>query len=395
MVGALTAAALGACGLDVVMLEQKPPPPFDGASYDLRVSALSEASERMLDAVGAWSQIQQLRLCPYRRMLVWDSETSAKTLFDSSRIGKPHLGHIVENRVIQLSLWQQLGEMDNVTVICPASVQALNTGVGHVSVNTDAGEFSGSLLVAADGANSSVRTMAGLSVEGGYYDQHALVATVNTQYPQRDITWQRFTPGGPQAFLPLAGQRASMVWYESPETIAKLKELPQREFIDAMTSAFPEELGCIASVDAKGSFPLQRQHASSYVSPRVVLVGDAAHSVHPLAGQGVNMGMLDAAELVDCVVSSYSSGKDIGSLRTLRRYERARRPANELMIRFLDGIHQIFEPGGQQWLKQAFRSAALRGAEHLTPVNELCMRTAMGLTGNLPPLARGRLPLHV
>jgi len=160
-----------------------------------------------------------------------------------------------------------------------------------------------------------------------------------------------------------------------------------------MTTSFPEELGNIESVQARGSFPLRWQHAKQYVKPRFALVGDAAHSVHPLAGQGVNMGFLDAGALVDCVVDSHLKGADIGSLRTLRRYERWRRPSNGLMIRFLDTIQQAFQPaGGQEWLMKGARTFALKSAENIRPLNEVCMKTAMGLTGNLPCLAHGRLP---
>lgn len=393
MVGALTAAAMGECGLDVVLLEQKSPPAFDQQNYDIRVSALSEASERMIDAVGAWQSIESLRSCPYRRMLVWDSESSAETLFDSSRIGKPHLGHIVENSVIQLALWQRIQQQDNVTIVCPAMTHSIAIDNDQVTVSTDVGDYCGSLLVAADGANSSIRQMADISVDQAIYDQHALVATVETEYPQQDITWQRFTPNGPQAFLPLSGSRASMVWYESAETVAMLKQLSADDFITEMTATFPDRLGHIQQVFARGSFPLQWQHARQYIQPRVALVGDAAHAVHPLAGQGVNLGMLDVGALVDCVMDDYSRGKDIGSSRTLRRYERWRQPANALMIKFLDGVQKAFQPERNEWLMKGIRTAALSGAQHIGPVNELCMRTAMGLTGDLPHLARGRLPV--
>ncbi|MEM7257750.1 MAG: FAD-dependent monooxygenase, partial [Pseudomonadota bacterium] len=249
--------------------------------------------------------------------------------------------------------------------------------------------------VAADGANSGIRKMAAIGVAGKAYDQHALVATVGTGYPQEDITWQRFTPAGPQAFLPLSGPRASMVWYESAETVAALKQLPDEEFLQAMTDAFPQKLGKLHKLYARGSFPLHWQHAEKYVQSRLALVGDAAHTVHPLAGQGVNMGLLDVGALVDCVLDSYRDGKDIGGLRTLRRYERWRQPANELMIRFLDGIQRVFQPDSHKQLMKGVRTAALGGAQHITPINEYCMRTAMGLTGNLPRMARGRLPLEI
>lgn len=395
MVGALTAAALGACGIDVVLLEKTAPAPFDAEVHDLRVSAVSEASERMLEAVGAWDGIRQMRLCPYRRMLVWESQSTAQTLFDSSTIGLPYLGHIVENRVIQLGLWQQLQEMDNVTMVCPGQVDSLQIETERVVISSGGQEYSAALLVAADGANSAVRSMANIDVEGETYNQHALVATVVTDEAQQDITWQRFTPNGPQAFLPLSGHRASMVWYESGETIAMLKQLPDDEFLRAMESSFPERLGSLRSLEGLGSFPLKWQHANDYVGPRLALVGDAAHSVHPLAGQGVNMGMLDAAALVECIVDQNAKGGDIGSSRGLRRYERWRKPQNSVMIRMLDGIHQAFQPQSHASVIGTLRGFALRGADKLRPLNALCIKLAMGLEGDLPQLARGRLPAGV
>jgi 2-octaprenyl-3-methyl-6-methoxy-1,4-benzoquinol hydroxylase len=392
MVGALTAAALGACGVDVVLLEKSAPAPFDADVHDLRVSAVSEASERMLDAVGAWDTIRDMRVCPYRRMLVWESESSAETLFDSSSIGLPHLGHIVENRVIQLGLWQQLEAMDNVRIVCPGLVESLNVDKQQVIVSGNGQTYAASLLIAADGANSAVRSLAQIAVEGESYEQHALVATVTTSDPQQDITWQRFTPNGPQAFLPLCGHRASMVWYESAETVSMLKQLPAEEFLRAMETAFPERLGKLNSLEGIGSFPLQWQHAGNYVQPRVALVGDAAHSVHPLAGQGVNMGLLDAAVLVECIVEQHAKGADIGAMRALRRYERWRKPQNSLMIRMLDGIQQAFQPQQHAAMMGALRALALRGADNIRPLNSLCIKLAMGLEGDLPQLARGRLP---
>ncbi len=392
MVGALAAAALGRCGLDVIVLEKSAPQAFDSSVHDLRVSAVSEASEKMLDAVGAWEAIRQMRLCPYQRMLVWDSESSAETLFDSSNIGQPHLGHIVENRVIQLGLWQQLAQLDNVKIVCPAVVEKLHRHEDYISVASCGSEYRASLVVAADGANSVIRDLAEIAVEGETYNQHALVATVATEIPQQNITWQRFTPQGPQAFLPLSGNRASMVWYESAETIASLKHMDSEDFLQAMQDAFPERLGGLTALEGLGSFPLKWQQAERYIVPRIALVGDAAHSVHPLAGQGVNMGMLDAAALVECVVDQYTRGGDIGSSRVLRRYERWRKPQNAFMIRMLDGIHQAFQPQEYSSAIKALRGIALRSAQSIQPLNALCIKFAMGLSGDLPQLARGRLP---
>lgn len=393
MVGSLTAVALAECGFDVVLVERQWPDAFSGGAYDLRVSAISHATQRMFEVVDAWSGMQAMRVCPYARMRVWEAD--AETEFDSDSIGRAQLGHIVENRVIQLALLTRAQERLN--VICPASIESLTHSADGVTVRLDNGQMlTANLVVAADGARSVVRDLAGISAHGEAYDQHALVASVTTALPQQDITWQRFTVNGPQAFLPLTGNRASLVWYQRADFIAALKSLTDEEFIDALHQQFPAELGQIHSIQGRGSFPLSWQHADSYVKPGVALVGDAAHSVHPLAGQGVNMGMLDAAALVDVIAGA--GRHDIGSLRVLRRYERWRKSSNEMMIRFLDGIQRSFQPDESEAgllpasaIKIA-RRLALGAAHHVGPLNKQCIKVAMGLSGDLPQMAHGRLP---
>ncbi len=397
MVGALTALAMARCDLQVTVVEKSAASAFDVNDHDLRVSAISHATLQMLKAVGAWQDMQSVRVCPYKRMLVWDDASSAETWFDSTNIGHQQLGFIVENSLIQTALWQQLALLSNVALRCPASVVDLSLDQDMASLTLDNGDvLSAELIVAADGSNSTVRALAGIAVDGERYDQHALVATVKTKLPQQDITWQRFTSTGPQAFLPLVGNRASMVWYHSEQRVSELKALSDAEFIEAMESEFPERLGGVEAVERRGSFPLQWSHAQQYVVPRFALVGDAAHAVHPLAGQGVNLGMLDAAALVQCVIDGVSDGRAIGDMRVLRRYERWRKPGNALMIKMLDGIQRAFQPDHRSPMQagslKVLRTAALHLANDITPVNTFCIRSAMGLSGELPELAMGRLP---
>ena len=394
MVGSLTAVALAECGFDVSLIERKWPDAFDAGRHDLRVSAISHATQRMFEALDVWSDMVAMRVCPYARMRVWEADS--QTEFNSDSIGRPQLGHIVENRVIQQALLQRAQQL--VRVICPASIESLSTTTDGVLVRLDNGdELSASLLVAADGANSAARQLAGITTNGESYDQHALVASVTTSLPQQNITWQRFTPDGPQAFLPLSGSRASLVWYQEAEFIESLKTLSDTELADAFHQHFPAELGEILSIEGRGSFPLSWQHATNYVKPGVALVGDSAHSVHPLAGQGVNMGMLDAAALVEVVATA--GRHNIGSLRVLRRYERWRKGSNEMMIRFLHSIQRAFQPEPleagllQQSAIKVARRFALSAAHHARPLNRQCIKIAMGLSGDLPELAHGRLPV--
>ena len=394
MVGSLTAVALAECGFDVSLIERKWPDAFDAGRHDLRVSAISHATQRMFEALDVWSDMVAMRVCPYARMRVWEADS--QTEFNSDSIGRPQLGHIVEKRVTQQALLQRAQQL--VGVICPASIESLSTTTDGVLVRLDNGdELSASLLVAADGANSAARQLAGITTNGESYDQHALVASVTTSLPQQNITWQRFTPDGPQAFLPLSGSRASLVWYQEAEFIESLKTLSDTELADAFHQHFPAELGEILSIEGRGSFPLSWQHATNYVKPGVALVGDSAHSVHPLAGQGVNMGMLDAAALVEVVATA--GRHNIGSLRVLRRYERWRKGSNEMMIRFLHSIQRAFQPEPleagllQQSAIKLARRFALSAAHHARPLNRQCIKIAMGLSGDLPELAHGRLPV--
>lgn len=392
MVGSMLAAALASgSSLKIAVLEQHEPEPFIPGTeppYDVRVSALSIATQRMLENVGAWPGVLDRRACPFREMRVWDGEADGSTHFRAADIGASALGHIVENRVLQLALLDTIKAADTVDYLCPASLLSYRQGDERVICELSDGRpaVSARLLVGADGARSSVREMAGIDLERFSYPHHALVATIETQLGQQDITWQRFQPTGPEAMLPLCGNRASLVWYHDEEHVKQLRALSDEAFIEAVQSTFPAELGGVNKVLERGSFPIVKAHAHHYVADRVALVGDAAHTVHPLAGQGVNLGMLDAASLAEVLLDGVAAGRDPGQRRLLRRYERWRRGENAMMISILDGFYHAFkpQPGGVRSL----RSAVLNVADRAGPLKSLVMRYAMGTAGDLPELAR-------
>lgn len=405
MVGSMLAALLARHSqLKVAVVEQSKPEPFAKGSdpdYDIRVSALSIATQRMFEGVNAWSGVIERRACPYRQMLVWDGEESGKTHFRAEEIGADALGHIVENRVVQLALLDCLDATDTVDYLCPSHISHWCSHENHLELTLGSGSSSGAinttdvatdrtvttkLLVGADGARSATRQMAGINMSSDAYEHHALVATVGTTLPQQDITWQRFRPTGPEALLPLCGSQASMVWYHSADEIARLKSLSDSEFMNEMQSCFPERLGGLQSIQQRGSFPIVKAHAESYIADRVVLIGDAAHTVHPLAGQGVNLGMLDAASLAELIVDAATAGNDIGARRLLRRYERWRRGDNAMMISILDGFYHAFKP--QPAPIRKVRSSALTLADSAGPLKRFVMRYAMGTNGDLPRFAR-------
>ena len=387
MVGATLGCALGGSGLRVAVLEDSPPEEFNAEQpYDLRVSAVSIASANILKTLGIWRGIAARRLCPYRRMRVWEDQGDVE--FRSEEIGEPVLGHIVENRIIQLSALERLKDFSNVTLLSSVKTTNISYAATGSSVELDNGQvLKCRLLVAADGGFSRVRQAAGMGVSGWDYEQHALVLTVDTGYGQQDITWQRFTPAGPQALLPLPGAHASLVWYNTPEEVKRLRSLADGSLLSELLATFPDCLGEIKAITARGSFPLRRQHALRYAKDGVALIGDAAHMIHPLAGQGVNIGLLDAAALAEVLINARKRGADIGDLSILSAYESMRRRNNLLMMTVMDAFYRAF--GSQHTPLRWFRNLGLGLAERLKPAKKLAMGYAMGINGSLPRLAQG------
>ncbi len=387
MVGAAVACCLGGSSLKVAVIESSPPPPFtEDQPHDLRVSALSIASKNILETIGAWEGILNRRFCPFRRMRVW--ETAGDTEFCSDDIGHAALGYIVENRITQLALLDRLQAFENIELICPVGIKKIKYATGQVSeIELEKGRLlSAKLIVAADGGQSRVRQTVGLGVTSWDYKQHALVIYIETAYGQQDITWQRFLASGPQAFLPLTGNYGSIVWYNSPDEVNRLKTLSYDALKEELVAAFPDCLGEVTKVLGVASFPLKRQHAQSYVKPGVVLVGDAAHMINPLAGQGVNIGLLDAAALAEVLIDATKKGLEPGDLTVLKRYEKMRRNENLRMMTVMDIFYQVFS---NEVLPIKFiRNLGLGLAERILPAKNKVMRNAMGLEGNLPKLAR-------
>lgn len=389
MVGGTLACALGHTSLKVAVIETQLPAPFNSTQeHDLRVSALSIASENILKSINAWQGVLDRRECPYRRMKVWEaSEEHAATLFDSLNLQYDHLGHIVENRIIQLALIDQMKALDNVDLITPAKTKRIDYSSGSSIIELEDGrQLVGRLLVAADGGESRVRQAVGIGVHKWDYEQQALVASVVTAYPQEDITWQQFTPTGPLAFLPLSGKRASLVWYNTPAEVKRLMRCSDDQFMSELVNEFPEALGSIDSLLARGSFPLRRQHAQQYVKDGVALVGDAAHMIHPLAGQGVNIGLLDAAALAEVLINAVANGDDISTMAVLTQYEKQRRKHNLVMMQAMDLFYRMFS--NDVLPLKLLRNVGLGVAGKAFPLKRKVMSFAMGLEGDLPTIAK-------
>ncbi len=387
MVGAAFARALGGSVLRVAVVEPRAQLPYQStAPTDLRVSAITQASQRIFAALDVWPTIAARRICAFREMRVWDAAGSGAIHFDSADIGTATLGWIIENQVIQSALWESLAIQNNIEVICPALPVDISFDEDAARVILDNGRtLNTHLLVAADGADSRVRAMAGIATQGWRYDQQGVVATVTSPRSHQDTARQRFLPDGPLALLPLSDGRCSIVWSTSPAQAERLLALGETAFCRELSVASDGVLGEIAATGPRAAFPLRLQHARDYVRPRLALIGDAAHCVHPLAGQGVNLGLLDAAALGEVLLDARQAGRDIGGLKTLRRYERWRKGDNLLMMGVMDGFKHLFGTGWSPL--RVTRNAGLTLTDHLQPVKNLIMRRAMGLEGDLPRLA--------
>ncbi|MFI3308303.1 3-demethoxyubiquinol 3-hydroxylase [Ewingella allii] len=378
MVGAAAALGLTQQGLRVALIENQRPAVFDAlAAIDLRISAIGCASVRFLQSLGAWSAIESMRLTPYRRLETWENEGS-EVRFDASSLGLSELGFMVENRVLQLGLWQQFDALPNLTLFCPSKLRhLLQHDDKSWSLQLTTGEvLKTQLVVAADGANSLVRQLAGIGVDGWQYRQNCMLINVETASADQDTTWQQFYPSGPRAFLPLSGNNASLVWYDSPQRIRYLQTLNMKQLTDEVSRAFPSRLGPVKALSS-GSFPLVRRHAQRYVLPGLVLVGDAAHTINPLAGQGVNLGYRDVEALLDVVKKAREREEKWFEERVLLRYQRQRRLDNLLMQSGMDLFYTAFS--NDLAPVKILRNLALMTAQRAGALKTKALKYALGI----------------
>jgi 2-octaprenylphenol hydroxylase len=395
MVGAAFACALGHSPLKVALIEgHSQDLQWPKEQYDLRTSALSRASQRILQSLQVWSYIQAMRANAYTDMHVWDASGNGVIHFDCADIGEPSLGHIVENGVILAALYKRLEQIDNLTLFCPASPQALVKDLNGYLFKLDNNAGNGStlrakLLVAADGSRSWVRQQAGIDIQTHDYEQTAVVTNVKTAQHHQNTAWQVFLPSGPLAFLPLTDGYSSIVWSTNAEQAADLLAMSDDNFKNALQTAFSGTLGDITDTARRAAFPLRSLHARHYVKPGLALIGDAAHTIHPLAGQGVNLGFADAACLAEIILEAAAQDKDIGALNVLRRYERWRKGDNISMLTTMSAFKYLF--GDTSAIIRLGRNLGLNLTNRATPVKNFFIRYAMGLVGDLPKLAKPAL----
>jgi 2-octaprenyl-3-methyl-6-methoxy-1,4-benzoquinol hydroxylase/2-octaprenylphenol hydroxylase len=391
MVGAAAASLLARSGFSVAVIDQHEPRPFDASrAVGLRVSAFSPGSADILAEAGAWRQVERQRHCPYRRMVVEDREETAVLEFDAVEFGLDQLGTIVENELVQWSLWQSLFAMGGVEIFCPDQVSGLEYQDEGLVIRLESGVgICCRLLVAADGANSGIRKRLGIRQDYWEYGQQGLVTVVQTSTPNPGVAWQRFLAGGPLAFLPLKDGSSSIVWSLPEAEAARLLDCDEAAFLaeleQAVSGGENHWPGKLIACGPRAAFPLTMRLSERYSASRAVLIGDAAHVVHPLAGQGVNLGLLDAAGLVEVLVGARQRQLDFAGDKTLEKFGRWRRSEAELMARGMHGIKGLFMP---EELGPLRRIGIGLIASSWT-AKEAFIKRATGRNRNAPALARG------
>lgn len=395
MVGATLARALADTSLriavlDAMALDQPLTARATDSGYDPRVSALSAASENILANLDAWARIDPAFRSPYRHMCVWDGEGTGEIRFDAGKLGENRLGHIVENWRVQQAVLDSLTGTPVILLGGQRVTELLQEPTGW-RLQLDSGEaVQAPLVVAADGARSRLRELAGFAMREWDYLHHALVTTVRIERPHAHTAWQSFLPSGPLAFLPLNDRDGehycSIVWSLLPEQAQRIMALDDAQFRQELEAAIEGRLGRVLHADQRHCIPLRQRHARRYVMPGLALIGDAAHSIHPLAGQGVNLGLLDVAELTAVLQAALQRGEDIASLPVLQRYERRRMGANLSMMAAMEGFERLFHADALplRWL----RNSGMQWLNGQGMLKAGVVRRAMGLGGSLPALAQ-------
>ena len=394
MVGLAMAGALADSGLSVALID--PQTPQDSlqsfldtrtlADFDSRVSALTPASQAFLDRIGAWPLIEDVRVCPYYDMRVWEADGTGAIHFNADELHVPCLGHIVENRLVTAALATVLATKDNTSFLTGKGLTDLEAGpegdyrILHL---TDGTTLSCGLLIGADGARSKVRELVGFRTRNWHYNHHALVCTVNSEAPHQHTAWQRFMTTGPVACLPLflPGQEtqhySSIVWSCEPAMAAELQAASAPTFATRLAGALEHRLGAFSQVSKLHSFPLHQQHATQYVRNGIALVGDAAHTIHPLAGQGVNLGLADVTCIDRVIRAALARGEPWSCEQVLSRYQRERKPANLGMMLGMEGFKRAF--GSNDLLLRWLRNTGLKLADRVSPLKHELVQRAMGI----------------
>lgn len=374
-VGLALAAALSSSSLKIAIVDKQNP----ACSKDPRVSAITPANVEFLSDLHIWSRLDHNKLGRFYKMDVWDALSKSHIHFNSREIGYAHMGFIAENAPIQQAFFSLLADALNVTTFFNVTPRELQTDASNVKLILDDGRcLQASVIIGADGAQSWIRQSAGFETEEKDYHQKALVATIKTEQAHAYTARQIFLNSGPLAFLPLADSHyCSIVWSTSPEEADKLQAMSEAEFNTELNKAFSNTLGQLDVAGPRLTFPLFNRQAKTYVKPHIALIGDAAHLIHPLAGQGLNLGLYDAKCLAEKLLQAHQKGREIGTLDTLRKYERERKPHNQLVAQTMTGFKELFSISSP--LVSSTRGVGMDIASHAKWLNHRLMRFAMGI----------------
>ncbi|KZK71465.1 FAD-dependent 2-octaprenylphenol hydroxylase [Shewanella baltica] len=387
MVGLATAIGLAQANLNIVVIDAGHTDAVVGEPR-LRVSAINKASQRLLENLSAWSYLDTSRATPYQKMAVWDKDGFGKIAFDANSISETSLGAIIENDAISFALAKRVAEFDNITHIENQRLERIAFGEREAWLTLANGDnVSAALVIAADGANSWVREQCKIPLTFWDYGHHAIVATIRTEMPHLATARQVFLQDGPLAFLPLYEDNlCSIVWSVPPERANQLLAMDKVQFERNLTAAFDGRLGICQLESERQAFPLRMRYARHFARHRLVLAGDAAHTIHPLAGQGVNLGFLDAASIIEVISELQQAGKDIGDYAQLRALERWRKADAMEMIAAMEGFKRLFE--GTNPLKKAIRDLGLNLVDNVAGLKTVFIQQAMGNKSALPKLCR-------
>ena len=368
--------------LKIALIETSEPPQFNPSQVDPRVAALTEKTRLIFEQIGIWNQVVAKRACAYKAMNVWDAEGTGRITFDCQQVQQPNLGHIVENSALVSTLIDHLKQQSNIELYCPANIVDFQLQQDAITLTLDNHSvLSAQLLIAADGANSAVREHFQFATKQWDYGQHAIVTTITTENPNQLTAWQRFMPTGPLAFLPLNNigddHCCSIVWSQDTTEAKRLMALEDDQFCQQLSRASEHCLGEVLKIEKRHLIPLRQSHATDYVMPRVALIGDAAHSIHPLAGQGANLGFSDAQVLAEEIAKAFDRDLDLGDESVLKPYQRRRKPENLATMAAMEGFKRLF--GSQNSTLRLLRNYGLSAINVLGVIKNKLIKQAMGL----------------